>query len=159
MQPPLRVLTLNCWNVSEPLEARMRLMRAGIEALDPDVVGLQEIVVRRDGFDQGARLLDGLGYQTAFGAAFRWDEAGRTTPADGDGDAFGNVIASRWTIRESQVLALPGAESGESSRSSPPTSTGSSNTGTSASGRRSRSPSSPTTGPAPASCRASWSAT
>jgi endonuclease/exonuclease/phosphatase family metal-dependent hydrolase len=113
MQRPLRVLTLNCWNVSEPFDERTRLTRAGIEALQPDVIGLQEIIVRRDGFDQSAVLLDGLGYQTAFGAAFRWNEAGETVPADGDGDAFGNLIASRWAIRESHVLALPGAESDE----------------------------------------------
>jgi hypothetical protein len=47
----LRVLTLNCWNVSPPLEERMTLIRAGIEELQPDVIALQEIIVRPDGFD------------------------------------------------------------------------------------------------------------
>ena len=57
----MRVLTLNCWNVSEPFAERMALIHAGIAALQPDIVGLQEIVMRRDGFDQAALLLDGLG--------------------------------------------------------------------------------------------------
>jgi endonuclease/exonuclease/phosphatase family metal-dependent hydrolase len=109
----MRVLTLNCWNVSEPFAARMALIRAGIAALQPDLIGLQEIVVRRDGFDQGARILDGLGYHCVYGAAFRWSEAGTVLPHDGDGDAFGNLIAARWPIGRSAVQPLPGAEIGE----------------------------------------------
>jgi len=99
----LRILTLNCWNVSEPFDERMALVCAGIRALDPDLVGLQEIVVRGDGFDQGAAILDGLGYHRAFGPAFEW----------GEGDAFGNLVTSRWPIVRSAVHVLPGSEGDE----------------------------------------------
>jgi len=111
--PTLRVLTLNCWNISAPYFERRELIRAGIRALDPDVIGLQEIIVRRDGFDQGAELLGDLGYAIAFGAAFRWSEEGSYLPHDAAGDAFGNLVASRWPIERAAVHALPGAESGE----------------------------------------------
>lgn len=110
----VRVMTLNCWNVSEPFRDRMSLIRAGIEAHQPDVIGLQEVVVRRDGFDQAALILDGLGYAHVFGPAFRWNDTARLLPLDHpDGDAFGNAIASRWPIADTAVRALPGAETGE----------------------------------------------
>jgi endonuclease/exonuclease/phosphatase family metal-dependent hydrolase len=108
----LRVLTLNCWNISEPFAERAALIRAGIAALQPDLIGLQEIIVRRDGLDEGAVLLDGLGYHRVFGPAFRWDATG-IAPLDGDADAFGNLIASRWPIRRHAVEALPGTETAE----------------------------------------------
>jgi endonuclease/exonuclease/phosphatase family metal-dependent hydrolase len=109
----LRVLTLNCWNVAEPLAERMALVRAGVEALAPDLIGFQEIIVRRDGFDQGAWILDGLGFERVFGAAYRWAEGTSFLPHDGEGDAFGNLIASRWPILRTEVRELPGVETGE----------------------------------------------
>jgi endonuclease/exonuclease/phosphatase family metal-dependent hydrolase len=109
----LKVLTLNCWNVSPPYEERVALLRAGIATLAPDVIGLQEIIVRRDGFDMGADILDGLGYERVFGAAFRWGDAGNDLPCDAEGDAFGNLVASRFPIERSDVHELPGCDSGE----------------------------------------------
>lgn len=109
----VRVLTLNCWNLSSPFEERMELIRSGIEALQPDLIGLQEIVVRRDGFDQGAMLLEGLGYEWAYGAAVRWTEDHPLLPWDAHGDGLGNVAASRWPILRSAVEPLPGEETGE----------------------------------------------
>jgi endonuclease/exonuclease/phosphatase family metal-dependent hydrolase len=113
-RPVFRVATLNCWNVSEPLAERMALIRTELATLRPDVVALQEIIVRRDGFDQAALILADLGYEWVFGAAFRWDEGDPLLPPDSDrGDAFGNVIAARLPIRVSMLRALPGAETGE----------------------------------------------
>ena len=89
--PTLRVLTLNCWNISSPFEERMALIREGIEKLQPDVVGLQEIIVRRDGFDQGAMIFDGLGYETIYGAAVRWTEAEPLLPHHAEGDAYAHA--------------------------------------------------------------------
>lgn len=109
----LRILTLNCWNVSPPFEERMALIRESIAALDPDLVGLEEIIVRRDGFDQASILLDGLGYERAFGAAYRFDESGSLLPHDHAGDGFGNVVASRWPIARVDVQELPGAATSE----------------------------------------------
>jgi endonuclease/exonuclease/phosphatase family metal-dependent hydrolase len=113
MQRTLRVLTLNCWNVSEPFEDRMRLIRSGLDALQPDVIGLQEIVVRRDGFDQAAQILNDCGYQWTYGAAFRFTERQPLLAPDQEGDGFGNLVASRWPILRSAARALPGIESGE----------------------------------------------
>ncbi len=110
----LRVLTLNLWNVSEPYAERMAAVRAGLAALQPDIIGFQEVIVRRDGLDQGADALGGLGYEARFAAAWRWHADGDPGADDGEGDAFGNLIASRWPIVASERRALPGEESGES---------------------------------------------
>jgi endonuclease/exonuclease/phosphatase family metal-dependent hydrolase len=109
----VRVMTLNCWHVSEPFNERMTAIRAGIEHHRPDLIGLQEIVVRRDGFDQAAEILAGSGYDHVYGAAFRFDGSGEILPHDADGDGFGNAIASRWPISAAEVRALPGTDSGE----------------------------------------------
>jgi endonuclease/exonuclease/phosphatase family metal-dependent hydrolase len=109
----LRVLTLNCWNVSEPFDRRMALIRAEVERVRPDLIGMQEVVVRRDGFDQGAVMLEGLGYERVFGPAFRWNDAGALLPPDADGDAFGNLIASRWPVVGRTVHVLPCLDDGE----------------------------------------------
>lgn len=111
----LRVLTLNCWNISPPFDERMALVRQAIEELRPDVIGLQEVIVRHEGFDQAAVILDGLGYSWAFGAAWRWSDAegGPLAPDHPDADAFGNVIASRWPLADVVVEPLPGGETGE----------------------------------------------
>lgn len=112
----LRVLTLNCWNISAPFEARLSLIRAGIQSLKPDLIGLQEIVVMSTSFDQGHEILDGLGYHRVFGPAFRWSDLDPLLPFDCEQEqtnAFGNLVASRWPIRRSEVRALPSIESGE----------------------------------------------
>jgi endonuclease/exonuclease/phosphatase family metal-dependent hydrolase len=112
----LRVLTLNCWNVCEPLEERMAIIRRGLAALNPDVAGFQEVVVRCDGLDQGSLLLGEADYFRVFGPAFRWNDEGTILAHDGDGSAFGNLIASRWPILHSEVRPLPGKD-GEEPRS------------------------------------------
>jgi endonuclease/exonuclease/phosphatase family metal-dependent hydrolase len=106
----VRVLTLNCWHVSEPFAERMALIRAGIAALKPDLIGLQEIIVRRDGFDQGALIFHGLPYQHVFGCAFGWDDPSRLMSGEARHEAFGNLIASRWPIAAHERRELPGFE-------------------------------------------------
>jgi endonuclease/exonuclease/phosphatase family metal-dependent hydrolase len=113
MNDLLSVLTLNCWNVSPPFEERLARTRAGIERLQPDIIGLQEIVVRPDGFDQGEEILRGLGYEWAFAPAFWWDDEGNLRPPRDDGVGFGNLIASRHPLLRSEWRQLPGWESGE----------------------------------------------
>jgi len=39
------VLTLNLWNVSEPLETRYRALQAGLKRLQPDIICLQEVYI------------------------------------------------------------------------------------------------------------------
>jgi endonuclease/exonuclease/phosphatase family metal-dependent hydrolase len=94
----LRVATLNIWNRFGPWEERLAAIRAGVGALAPDVIGLQEVVRLApddgDGLDQAAAIAAGFGYHVAYGRAHdeRW---------------FGNAILSRWPIASSHVYELP----------------------------------------------------
>jgi endonuclease/exonuclease/phosphatase family metal-dependent hydrolase len=99
----LRVLTLNIWNRSGPWEPRLALIRAGVRALSPDLVGLQEVVAH-EGRSQADEIREGLGYEGAFGLAHDL----------GGGVLFGNAVLSRWPIAASSVSALPTGESAES---------------------------------------------
>jgi endonuclease/exonuclease/phosphatase family metal-dependent hydrolase len=90
----MRVVTLNIWNRGDPWEKRLPIIRAGLEALQPDVVGLQE-VIRLPDFDQAQLIADGLGYHIAFGRA------------DDSLYPFGNAVLSRWPITRTEVFPLP----------------------------------------------------
>jgi endonuclease/exonuclease/phosphatase family metal-dependent hydrolase len=97
----LKVLTLNLWNVSGPYDKRKPRIREWVSKLDPDVIGFQE-AMRGDGFDQVPELLDGLPYEIEYARASMW----------GDRE-FGNAVASRWTIRDREVLELPDLDTNE----------------------------------------------
>lgn len=90
-----RAATLNIWSRFGPWEERLVALRAGLRALSPDVIGLQE-VLRFDGFDQAALISEGLGYEVAWGKA-----------SDNHGYPLGNAILSRWPVLRSEVVALP----------------------------------------------------
>ncbi len=92
----LRVLTLNIWNRQGPWDQRLALLRAGIRALDPDLVGLQE-VVEYEGGSLAEEIRDGLGLEAVFGVAHDL----------GAGVRFGNAVLSRWPIASSRVFPLP----------------------------------------------------
>jgi endonuclease/exonuclease/phosphatase family metal-dependent hydrolase len=109
----VRVLTLNCWNVSAPFEERMAVARAGVAALEPDVVALQEVVVRADGLDQSALVVGDAGWARVFGPAYCWDEDGQPRFDARATVGFGNAIAARWPIRRSAVRRLPGLDGEE----------------------------------------------
>jgi endonuclease/exonuclease/phosphatase family metal-dependent hydrolase len=87
----IRVLTLNIWNRWGDWPARREVLRAGLRELDPDVIALQETVVR-DGVDQAAELLDER-YHVLHSK--NRDEGGQ-----------GVTIASRWPIGASRELDL-----------------------------------------------------
>lgn len=90
----LKVLTLNIWNRGGPWDERLQVIRAGLAAMRPDVVCLQEVLCLPD-FDQGRLIAEGLGYEVAFGR-------------DGDDHyPFGNAILSRWPIARTAVRPLP----------------------------------------------------
>ncbi len=100
----LRVLTLNLWNESGPWPQRAQLLRRWIDRLDPDVIGFQE-VLRGESRDLAAELIEGRSFALAFGEAMRfWSDQGL---------AFGNAVASRWPIIDSEVLSLSHAGDGE----------------------------------------------
>lgn len=92
----LRVLTLNIWNRQGPWESRLALIRAGIQALDPDLVALQEVLCH-DGKSQADEIMAGMDYFSAFGTAHDY----------GAGVLFGNAVLSRWPISRTEVLPLP----------------------------------------------------
>jgi endonuclease/exonuclease/phosphatase family metal-dependent hydrolase len=98
----LRILTLNIWNRTGPWEQRLPLLRAGIERLAPDLIGLQE-VIELNGHSQADELREGLGYEAAFGVAHDV----------GGGVRFGNAALSRWPFAASRVFPLPTGESDE----------------------------------------------
>ena len=93
----LRVLTLNIWNRQGPWEERLRMIREGVRHLDPDLVGLQEIIAH-EGQSQADTIREGLGYEGVFGLAHDL----------GGGVLFGNAVLSRWPIARSRVYPLPG---------------------------------------------------
>lgn len=104
----LRVITLNIWNKSGPWAKRVGLIREGLQALRPDVVGLQE-VLQLEGRagdpegDQLAELNQRLGFHAAYAKAADF----------GGGLQFGNGLLSRFPILEHTRIALPHCESGE----------------------------------------------
>jgi endonuclease/exonuclease/phosphatase family metal-dependent hydrolase len=95
-QRPLRVLTMNIFGFSERYEERMRLLRQGIERLDPDLMSFQEA-----GYDgvrhQVADMLSGLGYHVVH----QFDDHDTKLPG-----IIGNALASRWPLKMVEVLSL-----------------------------------------------------
>ena len=99
MTTTLKVATLNIWNRSGPWEERLVAIRAGLAALDADLIGLQEVVRldkgQGDGLDQAALLAASLGYHWAYARA-------------PDEPWLGNALLSRWPIARTEGFALPG---------------------------------------------------
>lgn len=92
----LRVLTINIWNRQGPWQERNALLSAALEAAQPDIIGMQE-VIRRGSASQADELTARLGHHVAFGKA---------RPLDEDAD-YGNAITSRFPITRSRVVELP----------------------------------------------------
>jgi len=92
---PLQVFTMNIWNFSEPYEQRQQLLRAGIRALDPDLLAFQEA-----GFDgrrdQVRDLLRDMGYHVVH----QFDGLA-SLPANN-----GCCVAGRWPVDLVEVLSL-----------------------------------------------------
>jgi len=105
---PLSLLTLNLWNDAGPWPQRAAGIREWIDRLEPDLIGFQE-ALRANGRDQVAELLGDRGYHLAYAPATRfWREGSVFSHGE-----FGNAIASRFPILESEAIALPDAGDGE----------------------------------------------
>jgi endonuclease/exonuclease/phosphatase family metal-dependent hydrolase len=91
-------LTLNIWHNAGPWAERRRRIREWIDALDPDLIGFQEILRGRD-LDQLAELVADRGYHvdSAKAVDFWLDPT----------LAFGNGVATRWPISDREELRLP----------------------------------------------------
>lgn len=90
----MRVATLNIWNRCGPWEERLVAIRTQLRELEPDVLGLQE-VLRGEGVDQAREIADGLGYHVAYGST-------REDPIQ-----LGNAVLSRYPVVAADVVALP----------------------------------------------------
>lgn len=96
----LRVATLNIWNRLGPWEERLVAIRKEVERIQPDILGLQEVLVLPEhDFDQAKLIADGFGYHTAFGRS-----------PDAASYGMGNAIVSRWPIVRTITFALPGTD-------------------------------------------------
>jgi endonuclease/exonuclease/phosphatase family metal-dependent hydrolase len=92
----LRAVTVNIWNRQGIWERRLPLLRAGLAALAPDVVGLQEVLAF-GGTSQADELAAGLGWHVHYGPAW----------AIGGGLTMGNALLSPWPFARTDVLPLP----------------------------------------------------
>ncbi|MGH0035284.1 MAG: endonuclease/exonuclease/phosphatase family protein [Myxococcota bacterium] len=99
----LKILSFNILHDQGDWPGRSKAIGAWIDRLQPDVVGLQE-VLRGDSMDQTRSLLADRGFETAFAEASRfWVDRDL---------AFGNAIGSRWPIESTDVLTLSRARPG-----------------------------------------------
>jgi endonuclease/exonuclease/phosphatase family metal-dependent hydrolase len=92
-----RVATLNIWNRQGPWDLRLPLIRAGLAALDADVIGLQEVLALGDLPSQADEIAAGLGWNVFHAPA--WQIGGGLT--------FGNAILSPHRLFDTERLALP----------------------------------------------------
>lgn len=96
----LRVATLNIWNRMGPWEERLAAIRKEIERLEPDVLGLQEVLLLPEhAFDQAKAIAEGFGYHVAFGRS-----------PDAEPYTMGNAVLSRWPIARTFTYGLPGTD-------------------------------------------------
>jgi endonuclease/exonuclease/phosphatase family metal-dependent hydrolase len=93
----LRVLTWNVWGRFGPWEAREAALIRSLEALEPDVIALQECWRDRSGETQAARLAKALGYHAAYGGGTFLAEDWAT----------GSGLLSRWPIEHHEHREFP----------------------------------------------------
>jgi len=111
----LRVATLNLWNKSGPWAERMRLVRAQLAALDPDLLALQEVLelVTPGGTMNQADELKPEGWHRAYAPAH--DMAVAWVPK-GQSLHFGNALLSRFPIVRETTHPLPGGDVSDQKR-------------------------------------------
>jgi endonuclease/exonuclease/phosphatase family metal-dependent hydrolase len=96
----VRVVTLNLWNERSDVAARIKVAAAGLKALAPDVVALQE-VSEGETIGNQARI---LGAELDMHVTF--DPVHERRKGE---SLMGNAVLSRYAIREQGSVALPGA--------------------------------------------------
>jgi endonuclease/exonuclease/phosphatase family metal-dependent hydrolase len=94
----IKILTLNVWNTEGPAE-RQETLRSEIQALDADLICLQE-VVRRPDYDQLRFLLGDTGLHLVHDTDLI------------NGTTWGSAIATRWKPTSVAARRLAGADSG-----------------------------------------------
>ena len=110
----LRVATLNIWNKSGPWKQRMALIRAEVDRLRPDILGLQEVLC----LETPAQVMH-QAEEIAGGRNFVYGE-GHDLTADwvpsGQRMTFGNALVSPHPIELVGVHELPGADISDQKR-------------------------------------------
>jgi endonuclease/exonuclease/phosphatase family metal-dependent hydrolase len=96
----VRVVTLNLWNERADLPARIRVAAAGLKALTPDVIALQEVSDGERIGNQAEILARELDLQVAF------DPVHERRPGH---SVMGNAILTRYPIIRRESVALPSA--------------------------------------------------
>ena len=92
-----RFLTLNLWGENGPWEARIAVINRGLDALAPDVIGLQEVrEVPGRVPNQAALLAAARGWHHAFAPTSSWG-----------GGQEGLAIVSRFPIGAQEFRPLP----------------------------------------------------
>ncbi len=87
---PISVMTYNIWNDNQNWPARLAHMLSEIRILNPDLIGLQEVIQRSSLPNQAQTLADSLGYYYYFSSVDPVTSAQR----------FGNAILSRYPLLE-----------------------------------------------------------
>lgn len=93
----LTVATLNIWHDAGPWPLRRGLIQDELARLEPDLVGLQEVLCHPDGTGQADELAAPQGYEVVYAAACRRP----------DGALFGNALLSRLPVRRRGMVPLP----------------------------------------------------
>lgn len=103
----LRVVTINFWGISPPLEARLTLAGRQLAALQPDVVAMQEVrpLDGRSGTTTADRLADELGMNVCHEVALVWEDDAFFPGFPGGQE--GLAILSRHAILDHRMLGLP----------------------------------------------------
>jgi endonuclease/exonuclease/phosphatase family metal-dependent hydrolase len=97
----MRIATLNIWHRSNPWNERKSAIVHELEALQPDVIGMQEVLAPVDpsaAGDQAKELAGDLGYEIVYAPACVW----------GGVTYFGNAILTRYPIATASFEPLPG---------------------------------------------------
>lgn len=97
----MRIATLNIWHRSAPWNERKAAIVHELGELEPDIVGMQEVLAPVDAEasgDQAKELAQGLGYEIAYAPACVW----------GGVTYFGNAILTRYPILSASFEPLPG---------------------------------------------------
>lgn len=113
----LRVATLNIWNKAGPWLERTERIRSDLAALSPDILALQEVLELESPSSyqcQTEELIDGMDLHHCYGLGH--DMSGDWVPSE-HRLGFGNAVVSRFPIRSSVNLRLPGEDISDQRRS------------------------------------------
>ena len=113
MQASIRIVSLNFWGLSAPLDRRLALAIRQLRALDPDVVALQEVrpLDGVSGRTTADELADALGLVATYRPSVEWP-GGAWGPGSVAGQE-GLAILSRQAPIEVRSLPLPDARAAD----------------------------------------------